>query len=192
VSPARTGPKPIRNGGGRPKIDWGAARSYYARHPEVGYLDVGRKFSVSKTAVCKHANAEGWDDYRATIQAAVDERRRDTDIRSLEERQADTIRVAERLREIALDPDAEIDAITAVRRLPLYAKLEELFAGKATQITEVQVRVCLEQVVSGYDALFAQVLAEELANGKRASILRKVRERVPPMLELAAAIEAPA
>lgn len=167
---------------GRTKIDWKAARSYFARNPEVSFGDIGRKFGVSDVAVGKHAKAEDWEGYRAEVQAVVDERRRDQDIRSLEQRQADTIRVAEKLRALALADDADIDAKTAAQLLPAYAKLEELFAGRATEITAVEVHDYLRRLVFAIDDLVASSVRRHL-NGTGGRVLSEIREGMPLLLE---------
>lgn len=120
--------------GGRPKIDWAAARELYASDPTLGFADIARTFSVSTVSVRKHARSgEDWDARRAEVQEAARKRLAGQLIRSIDERAADTVRVAEKLRERILEADTgDIDLVAAIRTLPRFAQLEQLFAGEAT------------------------------------------------------------
>ncbi len=69
--------------GRRNKIDWVAARRWYARNPTASSADVGRKFGVSDTAVRKHMVAEGWVDYRVAVQRKAAEKASSKDASSL-------------------------------------------------------------------------------------------------------------
>lgn len=135
------------NGGGRPKIDWGAAFAYYASlGPTRTFPAVARTFGVSDTAVRNHAKAEGWEEKVAALDAEAARRAEAKVVRSLEQRMADTIRVADRLRQIALDEEAAIDPAVAVRSLPRYVHIELVHAGEATDRVEYAE---VEQALSG-------------------------------------------
>lgn len=191
----RTVTQPIRHGGGAAKIDWNAARSYFARNVDVSFGDVARRCGVSDTAVRKHARAEGWLAYRAELHAEVARRRHESDLRSLEERQADFVRVAELLRgrvlTIADDPErlAELPLELAIRELPDYLKLERLIEGEATdRISVPEVREFVTRLAVAVDELLAGIVAAHLANGKRAAILADFRARFGLVLEQAAGV----
>jgi hypothetical protein len=134
--------RPARRGGSRPRADWGAARTYFVRDPQVSYRDVAARFSVSQTSVRKHAHARclccptPWEELRADALAVVEKRRRQAEIRSLEEREADIVRVQEALLSVALRENADITLELAIKRLPEYAKLARLFEGEATDRIE--------------------------------------------------------
>lgn len=139
--------------GGRPKIDWGRAFDLFARDVTISYGDVARTFGVSETAVRNHARRggdfpEGWQGRRADLIAKATARNEERIVRDHAHRRDDNIRVAELLRKRILQLDADdetaisqLDLELAVRTLPQYAKLEELYAGEATDrvaIAEVQ------------------------------------------------------
>lgn len=146
--------------GGRPKIDWGQAFILFAGDPTIGYADIADRFGVSDTAVRKHARpggdyAEGWEERRRQLVAIANGRAEERVVRDLQRRRDDTVRVAELLRRRALliDPDDQValealDVELAIRMLPVYAKLEELYAGEATDRLDVsEVRTVLAVVL---------------------------------------------
>jgi hypothetical protein len=122
----------------RTRVDWGAARArYIALGPtDRSYANISREFGVSETSVRKWARREDWAALAADADAKAAAKATATAIRALELRQADTVRVAEILRRRALrleEPDGgDVDLELAIRLLPQYAKLEQLFAGEAT------------------------------------------------------------
>ena len=142
-----------RNGGGTSKIDWGIAFTYFAGDPTLGAREVAEKFAVSTTAVRTHMRKERWAERRRELLAEATERNRPRIVRSLEARQADTIAIGERLRAIALAEDAEIDLELAVKMLPIYSKLEQLFAGEATERVDVRARALIVSFMPRFAAL---------------------------------------
>ncbi len=132
-----TNGKRPRNGGPRSRIDWPAAFAHYLELPPPRtYRAVAEHFGVSDTAVRQHARAEGWDEKVAALEAQAAQKLERQAVRTLEQRMADTIRVADRLRHVALHEDSEIDPAVAVRSLPRYVHLELLHAGEATDRVE--------------------------------------------------------
>lgn len=146
------------------KIDWDAAFAYFASDATRSFGEVARKFGVSDTAVRNHAKPGDWLRRRAEMHAQAAANVEQRVMRKLEERQFDTVRVAERLREIALAPEAEIDLDAALRMLPVYAKLEQLYAGEATdRVALGEVQIVIQAVV----AVAGRWVASELPPAER-------------------------
>jgi hypothetical protein len=127
-----------RDGKRRPRIDWDAAFAFFCSDPTASFPKVAAKFGVSDTAVRKHAKRDKWDEQRDEMHARAAATLSGTVLRSIQERQADTVRVAERLRAAALAEDANVDFELAVKMLPVYSKLEQLFAGEATDRVDIR------------------------------------------------------
>ncbi len=152
-----------RNGGPRSRIDWAAAFVYYLElTPPRTFVAVAHRFGVSDTAVRQHARAEGWDEKVAGIDAAAARKLEQRAVRSIEQRMADTIRVADRLRQVALDDTSEIDPAVAVRSLPRYVHLELVHAGEATD------RVAYAEVERALSGLVERALRHMTAEGRQA------------------------
>jgi hypothetical protein len=117
----------------RPRFNWHEAFLYFASDPKVTLGDVQKKLGCSYTTVRQRCKAEKWNERRNKLLAQVAANQTEMTIRSLEERHRRTIAVAEKLRDLILDPEAELAAKDAVSALPAYAKLEQLFGGGATE-----------------------------------------------------------
>lgn len=145
-----------RQRNGRKHIDWDAAEVFYlALDPgQRTFTRVAHEFHVSKRRVGTVARERDWRDKAAAIDARVAVTAQRRVVRSLEDRQAETIAIADKLRSIALADDAEIDAAVAIRALPQFAKLEQLFAGEDTDrvgVSEAQaVIIAIVQVAGRY------------------------------------------
>jgi hypothetical protein len=165
--------------GGRPKIDWGAARSLFVSDVTMGLGDVARQFNVSYQAVKKHHRAEcrccprPWDELRAEAVERVEVKRRAQEIRTLEERQQRTIKVAEKLRDRVLGAtETDLDLTAAIRTIPRYATLEQLYEGEATErIAVAEVQTLIAGVLHAARMVLEEALGEEKANGKRVAVL---------------------
>lgn len=184
------GKHPRNPNGTRPKIDWAAARSAYARDPTASFASIGRAFGVSDTAVRNHARSpeEDWDAYRADVQAAAAAKRREADIRALEKREADTIRVADRLRDLLLEGDlGDVTPKVAARVLPQYAKIERLIAGESTEnVSQGDLQAVFRELAAELMAVFGEERAEELAG-----VLQRVAARVAAAGETAVGSDSP-
>lgn len=195
-----TPPKRNPRAGGRPKIDWPAAFAHFATDPTRSYGNVAAKFGVSDTAVRKHARPggdypEGWEVRRAAMVAKATVRLEERAIRALVERQADTIRVAEILRRRALqveptaqNPDAldELDLVEAIRHLPAYAKLEQLFAGEATDRFSV---VELQEFVRRLHGELDQAVRSAKTPGELRRMLPEILDRAADRHEVEEPVE---
>lgn len=127
--PQRATPPPQRT-----RIDWGVAKAYYVALPtsERSFARVAREYRVTPLTVRKHAHRDGWVEAAADADRSQAEAAMVTALGTIEERNAEFIKVASRLRSIALDPQSVIDANVAVRALPRYQEKELLIAGEAT------------------------------------------------------------
>ena len=116
------------------RVDWDEAFAHYlALGPDRTYVAVARQFGVSARRVGAKAKDDGWREEVERIQAERAEAMKAEAIRTLDERQRETIKVANLLRDTILEADGPIDPDVAARVLPQYAKLEQLFAGEATE-----------------------------------------------------------
>jgi hypothetical protein len=166
-----------RNGNGkRGRFDRDAAFAFFlALGFERSFGKVARQFGVSDTTIRKWAHLEGWEAKAAAADRTAAQKVESQAVRSLTERQADTIRVAEKLRAIVLDDNAVIDAVTAVRTAHLYAKLEQLFEGQPTEITMESAQSWMREVHNrlverfGLDASEG-ILADLLTASRQAGI----------------------
>jgi hypothetical protein len=176
-------------GTGRTKIDWAAARRYFIRNPECSLADIGRMFGVSDVAVGKHAKAERWDERRNELLAELAAKEEANDLPSLEQRQADTIRVAQKLRRRVLDlPANEVDPTAAIRTIPRYATLEQLYEGEATERIAVgEVEALFGAAMIAFRSVVEEALVAAGVNGKRRDVLSYVDGKLPErMAELTA------
>jgi hypothetical protein len=82
----------VRNGGGRPKIDWAEAFEFYATMgPTRSFRSVSEKFQVSRPAIRKHAVAERWDERVTEIDNRLAAKREAKAERTLEGFQTDAV-----------------------------------------------------------------------------------------------------
>lgn len=121
------------------RADWGAAKArYVALGPELRSLArIAREYGVTETTVQKWARRDGWYEAAADADAKAAAKAAAAAVKSIEERNIRTIKVAEKLRDLVLDERAELDANVAARALPRYVQLEQLIAGEATARVEV-------------------------------------------------------
>lgn len=138
----------------KPRVDWDAARAYYVALGQGTrtYPAVAAKFSVSVTTVGKWARRQEWDVLAAKVDNEAAERALAKSVRSLELRNIDNIRVAEKARGTILDPDVKLDPNVALRVLPRLATIEQLIAGEATgriEVSEVTSVLSAFYVVTG-------------------------------------------
>lgn len=158
-----TNGKRPRNAGPRARIDWAAAFAYYADlAPPRTCRAVAEHFRVSANSVRQHARAEHWDERVKALEARAAEKLERQVVRTLEQRMADTIRVADRLRHVALHEDSDIDPAVAVRSLPRYVHLELLHAGEATD------RVEYAEVERALSGLVERALRHMTVEGRQA------------------------
>ncbi len=115
------------------KYDWTAAWLFFCSDPTITYGDVAKKYGMNVSTVTHRAAREKWSVKRDEILTEIEKNAQDQAIRSMTERHERTILVAEKLRDVILDPNAEIGVKEAVAALPAYAKLEQLFGGGATE-----------------------------------------------------------
>lgn len=165
--------------GGRHKIDWRAAKRAFMRDPTLSYGDIARTFGVSDTSVRNHAAAENWEEAREDFLAELDARERAKDLASLEQRRARTIEVAEKLRDRILGVDLDaLDLTAAIRSIPRYAQLEELFAGEATdRISIGEVNEFRQAVLEAVSSVIERVAAGELAPAEARKALAEELQR---------------
>ena len=135
----------------------------------------------------KHAHARcsccptPWEELRADAIAKVEARRRIAEIRTLEERQQRTIKVAEKLRDRVLDADAgDVDLTAAIRTIPRYATLEQLYEGEATERIAIgEVQVLLAGILHAARAVLEEALTEAKMNGGRVAVLGYFDSHLP-------------
>ena len=117
----------------RTKVDWIAAWSFYASDMSLTYKDVAGRFSVSVETVRRHGRKHGWEAKRAELAAQAAQQMEAKAIRSLGERQRETIKVADILRDKIIQNSEKIEVRDALTSLPAYAKLEQLYGGAPTE-----------------------------------------------------------
>jgi hypothetical protein len=127
----------------RQRHDWDTIATYFCSLPpgKRTYGEVARKFGVSEVSVGIHARAERWDDHAR----GFDEKRRaeleKRSIRSIAERDADTIKLIEaariRFAQQLRDPAFKISA----SEMAALVKLERLLEGQPTERVDVAAQV---------------------------------------------------
>jgi hypothetical protein len=120
-----------------PKIDWDAAYSYFvALGPRRSYGKVSARFSVSATAVRKHALADQWISRAKKIDRQAASKVENALVRSRADRVASQIRVADSTR---LRFEEQLAAGEKVRATDVasLARVEALFEGEATDRIEL-------------------------------------------------------
>lgn len=129
------------------KVDWGAARAFYVGLGEDrSFANVAIQFRVSKRAVEQHAKREGWKRLAVAADAKAAERAQEYAVRSLQERQRDTLRLIDEARARALDALVSGELEVRLADLPPLLKHELLLDGQATEVVavaEVQQRITL-------------------------------------------------
>lgn len=185
VSQRAVTPAERRNGGNRPRIDWGAAFEYFASDPTRSYGDVARKFAISDTSVRKHAKAggdvpEGWDLRRGHLLKRALDKAEGRIVRSLEERQKRTVQLIDKMRNALLDaPAKDFDLVAALRALPRYLHYEQLYAGQATDRPDIgEVQAVILAVV--------RVAGRHVPREQRDVFLEELDEATGGLLELEA------
>lgn len=121
------------------RIDWGLAKATYIAHGPDGraFNRISREFGVSEMTVRKWARRDKWVEAAAEADNKAAARAALLSVGSLEERNLDTIRVANKARRSVLNEDVVLEPADALRVLPRLATLEQLFAGEATGRIEV-------------------------------------------------------
>lgn len=155
-----------------PRVDWDAARAFYIALGQGNrtYAIIATRFGVSEASVRKWARRQDWPAAAARADIEVARRAEARALKSLEERQAGTIRAADKLRERIERADLEqIDLTAAIRSLPRYAALEQLFAGEATSRVEVA-------EVQAYVVALVTAAGEFVPVDRRQEFLDRVRE----------------
>ncbi len=123
----------------RTRIDWGAAKAFYVTldTTERSFARVAREYRVTALTVRKHAHREGWVELAAKLDASGAAKALANAVRTIEERNARTVKLTEGLRDRAIEKLNEIDPNVAVRALPRYLPIEQLIAGEATSRIEI-------------------------------------------------------
>lgn len=149
--PQRATPPPQRT-----RIDWGVAKARYVAlgSDERSYLRIAREFKVSEVTVRKWARRDGWVEAAAKADAESAAKELAKAQRTIEQRNARTVELTEKLRDLAIAKVGvgEVDPNVAVRALPRYVQLEQLIAGEATarvELGDVQAIVTAVFTVAG-------------------------------------------
>ena len=137
-----------------PRVDWDAARAFYVALGQGTrtFAVVSKKFSVSELTVRKWARRQDWVAVAAEADARAAEKALASAERTLEQRNRDTVRVADKVRETVLADGVSLDPNVALRVLPRLSTLEQLIAGGATgrvEISEVTSVISAFYVVTG-------------------------------------------
>ncbi len=161
----------------KPRVDWDAAKAFYvALGPEHRtFSRVATEYHITDHTVGKWAKRHDWVGAAAKADAAAAEKLLAKAGRSLEARQADTIRVADKLRETVLAEDVKLDPNVAVRALPRFAHLEQLYAGEATGRIEVS-------EVSAAFGVFFEVIGKFVPADVRAAAFAELDQGLAPLL----------
>lgn len=136
--PQRATPPPQRT-----RIDWGTAKARYVElgPDERSYARIHREFGVSEVTVQKHARRESWVESAAEADGRAAAKALQAAQRSIEERNARSIKLIELVRDHAIDAmearPADLDLNVAVRTMPRLIDKEQLLAGEATSRIEV-------------------------------------------------------
>lgn len=163
----------------KPRVDWDTARAFYvALGPEIRtYARIAAEYHVSEHTVGKWAKRQDWPAAAAQADNEAAERAMRASVRSLELRNLDTIRVADKARAAVLADGVELDPNVALRVLPRLATIEQLLAGEATgrvEISEVTSVLSLVFVIAG-----RYVPAEQ-----RAAFMAELDEALGGLLDL--------
>lgn len=159
-------------------FDHEAAFVYFAADVTRSQRDVAATFNVSEHTVSRVARAENWRERRADLHRRAAEK---TALRSLEQRNRDTLRAVDKARLHLLSDQADDPKWSD---LPGLVKLEQLIEGEATSRLEVaHVREFLRGVAVGTDELLARLISEHMANGKGRVLLADFRSGFAALLE---------
>lgn len=169
----------------KPRVDWDAARAFYVALGQGTrtFGLVAAKFSVSDVSVRKWARRQEWDRVAAEADNRAAERALAAADRTLEQRNRETIRVANKVRDTVLADAVELDPNVALRVLPRLATLEQLIGGAATS------RVELSEVTSVLNAFYV-VTGEFVPIELRGEWLLRLDEALGGLLQLEAGDEA--
>jgi hypothetical protein len=179
---------------GRAKIDWHAAFAFFAslRPPARTFVAVAEKFSVSDTAVRKHARRHDWETRVETLdrQAARQVERRV--VRERAARIADTIELVDLARQELLVLLRDGKAEVRLADLPNLIRLEALLEGEATERLETrEVREVLVAIFAEQDAALGAILdGEALEPPRRQAIVSAFRARTREAFAKAALLAA--
>lgn len=163
----------------KPRVDWDAARAFYVALGQGTrtYGLVAEKFAVSDTSVRKWARRQSWERVAADADNRAAEKALAQADRTLEQRNRDTVRVAEKVRTTILDEAAVLDPNVALRVLPRLSTLEQLIAGEATG------RVEISEVTSVLSTVFV-VAGRYVPLEHRAAFMRELDEALGGLVEL--------
>ena len=163
----------------KPRVDWDAARAFYvALGPEHRtYARVAAEYHVSEHTVGKWAKRQDWPAVAAKADNAAAEKALAKSVRSLELRQLDTIRVADKARATVLADDVVLDPNVALRVLPRLATIEQLIGGEATGRIEVS------EVTAVLSTVFV-IAGRYVPADRRAEFMRELDEALGGLLEL--------
>lgn len=98
---------------------------------------MSRELGVSETTVQKWAKRDGWVEAAEKADADSAARVMQAALKTIEQRNADTIKLTQALRDRAINQLEDVDVNVAVRALPRYLAIEQLLAGEATARVEV-------------------------------------------------------
>jgi hypothetical protein len=172
---AKSSPRaPRKPGGGGPRIDWGAARTYFLSDPGVTYRDVSERFDVSTVSVGKHARAESWQRTRAEIESKAARGAEVRVARTREERNAKVLEIVNLVVDHVFEDLTPAENGTPkvraeLARVPEFVKLAELLEGKPSD------HVTYEEQLSGLRVVLG-IAARYVPKGKRAEFLAEVNE----------------
>ncbi len=138
----------------KPRVDWDAARAYYVALGQGTrtYALVAAKMGCSETSVRKWARRQEWERVAAEADNRAAEKALAASEKTLEQRNRDTIRVAEKVRSTILAEEAMLDPNVALRVLPRLSTLEQLIGGAATgriEVSEVTAVLSTVFVIAG-------------------------------------------
>lgn len=186
VAPRKQG----RTGGGtrRPpsRIDWGSAFAFFVAlgQTERTLQRVADEYPISYARVKQVARRDDWWARAHAIDAENDRKVELRAIRSLEERNRDTIRVVDKARAKYLGALETGEHVPNGRDLAALLRIEQLIEGEATDRVEIrEVRELVVRLLADIDAGLRVILDGELDNGKRAHVLGRFRETVRQAVE---------
>jgi hypothetical protein len=186
----------------RTRIDWNAARAFYVSLPTTdrSFARVAREYHVTTHTVGKHARREGWVEAAAEADRRAGAKALEATMRTREQRAVQTARLRD-LAADALEGEFAVDdrgnvtsSLDPAVRVQVWKEADRQYRLDIGEVTDrisiPEVRDFVAGFVNQVDELLVAVLEETLGeNGKRAVVIRAFRERMPGVLEQAAAIE---
>lgn len=176
----RDGKPPSRRRGARPRIDWDQAFAYFCSASTITFREVGRRFSVSGTAVSKHARTDRWDERRAQLLDVAATKANRANVQSQAQRIQQNLRIrdaAARRLETKLLGDSELDEAFVIRAYEAADKIGRLDAGEATDRVEVST---VNRLLLGVYRVAGELVPAE----RRAELLERLDAETSGMLEL--------